>query len=100
MLLPIQIKTDWARIQRRKQDIININNRKENAKHIEHEYHVGEKVLLEKPGLVSKLSAPRMGSYQITHTYTNGTVRVQCGIVNERVNIRPLTPYKECVQPN
>ena len=100
MLLPIQIKTDWARIQQRKQDMINVNNRKENAKCIEHEYRVREKVLLEKPGLISKLSAPRTGPYQITHTYTNGKVRIQCGVVNERVNIRRLTPYKERALPN
>jgi transposase InsO family protein len=31
MLLPIQIKTDWARIRQCKQDMINVNNRKENA---------------------------------------------------------------------
>jgi len=100
MLLPIQIKTDWARIRQRKQDIINVNNRKENAKRIEHEYRVGEKVLLEKPGLVSKLSAPRTGPFRITHTYANGTVRIQRGVVNERVNIRRLTPYKERALPN
>jgi hypothetical protein len=84
----------------RKQNLIDINNRKENSKRIEHEYRVGEKVLLEKPGLISKLSAPRTGPYRITHTYTNGTVRIQRGIVNERVNIRRLTPYKERVLPN
>ena len=43
MLLPIQIKTDLARIWQRKQDIISVNNRKENAKHIEYENRVGEK---------------------------------------------------------
>jgi len=100
MLLPIQLKTDWARIRQRKQDVINANNKKENAKRIEHEYRVGEKVLLEKPGLISKLSAPRTGPYRITETYANGTVRIQRGIVNERVNIRRLTPYKERVPPN
>ena len=100
MLLPIQLRTDWARIRQRKQDIINANNKKENAKRIEHEYRVGEKVLLEKPGLISKLSAPRTGPYRITETYANGTVRIQRGIVNERVNIRRLTPYKERVPPN
>ena len=77
-----------------------MSNRKENAKRIEHEYRVGEKVLLEKPGLISKLSAPRSGPCRITHTYTNGTVCVQRGIVNERVNIRRLTPYKERALPN
>jgi hypothetical protein len=101
MLLPIQLKTDWARIRQRKQDIINVNNRKENAKRIAHEYRVGDKVLLEKPGLASKLSAPHTGPYWITHTYTNGTVRVQRGIVNECVNILGcLTPYKECALSN
>ena len=74
--------------------------RNENAKRIEHKYRVGEKVLLEKPGLISKLSAPRTGPYRITHTYTNGTVRIQCGSVNEHVNMSCLTPYKECVLPN
>ena len=51
MLLPIQIKSDWAGIRQRKQDIINANNRKENAKRIEHKYRVGEKVLLENQDL-------------------------------------------------
>ena len=100
MLLPIQLKTDWARIRQRKQDIINLNNKKENSKRIKHEYRVDEKVLLEKPGLISKLSSPRTGPYRITDTYTNGTVRIQRGVVNERVNIRRLTPYKERVLPN
>ena len=101
MLFPIQLKTDWARIRQRKQDTINVNNCNENAKRIEHEYRVGEKVLLEKPGLISKLSAPRTGPYRITHTYTNGTVRIQRGgVVNERVSIRCLTPCIECALPN
>ena len=100
MLLPIQLKTDWARIRQRKQDIIDYNVRRENLKRIEHEYRVGDKVLLEKPGLISKLSAPRTGPFRITETYTNGTVRIQRGVVNERVNIRRLTPFKERIPPN
>jgi hypothetical protein len=39
--------TDWARIPQHKPDIINVNNRKENLKRFEHEYRVGEEVLLE-----------------------------------------------------
>ena len=67
---------------------------------IQKELNTNEKVLLEKPGLITKLSASRTGPYWITHTYTNGTVCIQCGVVNERVNIRRLTPYKERVLPN
>ena len=74
---------------------MNVNNRKENAKCIEHKYRVREKVLLEKPGLISKLSTPHTGPYQITRTYTNGTVSIQHSIVNERINMRSLlTPYR------
>ena len=100
ILLPIQIKMDWAQIQQCKQDMINVHNRKENVKRIEHKYHVGVKVLLKKPGLTTKLSAPRTGPYWITDTYANGTVRIQRGVVNERVNIRCHTPYKERALPN
>ena len=100
MLLPIQLKTDLARIRQHKQDIIDVNNKMENLKRIEHEYCVGKKVLLEKPGLVFKLSAPCAGPYRITKTYAYGTVRIQRGVVNERVNIRRLTPYKEGILPN
>ena len=57
MLLPIQLKTDWARIWQCKQDIINVKNKKENSKGIEHEYRIGEKVILGKPRLISKQSA-------------------------------------------
>ena len=35
-----------------------------------------------------KLERPYDGPYKITEVFTNGTVAVQKGIVNERVNIR------------
>jgi hypothetical protein len=35
MLLPIHLKTDWARTQQCKQDIVNVNNKKENLKRVE-----------------------------------------------------------------
>jgi hypothetical protein len=93
MLIPIQLKTDCARIQQLKQESNNLNNRKENSKRIEHEYRVGEINSYWKPGLISKLSAPRAGPYRITETYTNGSVCIQRGVVNERVNIRRLKFY-------
>jgi hypothetical protein len=69
---------------------MNVNKRKDNSKRIEHEHRVGEKVLLEKPGRISKLSAPHTGPYRIIETFTNGKVCIQRGAVNERVNIRRL----------
>jgi hypothetical protein len=67
---------------------------------ISHDYKVGDKlgdkVLLKKPGThLRKLEAPRTGPHTVTAIYTNGTLRIQKGKVNERVNIRRLFPYFE-----
>jgi hypothetical protein len=72
------------------------NNRRENASRIRHDYKVGDKVLLKKPGKhLIKLEAPRTGPHIVTAIYTNGTLRIQKGKINERVNIRRLFPYFE-----
>jgi hypothetical protein len=72
------------------------NNRRENASIITHDYKVGYKVLLKKPGKhLRKIEAPRTGPHTVTAIYTNKTLRIQKGNVNERVNIRRLFPYFE-----
>ena len=95
MVLPIQFQADWARIKLRKQETIDKSNKQENAKRIAHTYTVGDKVLLEKPGIIRKMSQPRTGPFEIIKVYTNGTVRIRRGNVTEQVNIRRLTPYFE-----
>jgi hypothetical protein len=100
MLLPLSFKVDWARLQERKQNLIIQNNTRENHTRKSHTYTIGDQVLLDKPGHVPKLSAPRTGPHTITAIYTNGTVRVQRGVVNERINIRRLTPYHARAQSN
>jgi hypothetical protein len=75
------------------------NNRRENASRTSHDYKVGDKILLKKPGKhLRKLEAPRTGPRTvttITAIYTNGTLRIQKGKVNESVDIRRLFPYFE-----
>jgi hypothetical protein len=72
------------------------NNRRENSSRISHDYKVGDKILLKKPGKhLRKLEAPRTGPHTVTAIYTSGTVRIQKGKVNERVNISRLFPYFE-----
>jgi hypothetical protein len=59
------------------------NNRRENASRITHDYKVGYKVLLKKPGKhLRKLEAPRTGPHTVTELYTNGNLRIQKGDVN------------------
>jgi hypothetical protein len=72
------------------------NNKRDNASRIIHDYKVGDKILLKKPGKhLRKLKAPRTGPHTLAAIYNNGTVSIQKGKVNERVNIRRLFPYFE-----
>jgi hypothetical protein len=62
---------------KRKQDIINHSNQKENKSQIPYEFKVGDQVLLETPGILRKLSTPRTEPYPVTNVYKNGTIRIQ-----------------------
>ena len=71
MIHNIAFKANWNRIQKRKQDIINKSNKKENKSRIPYEYKVGDQVLLETPGILRKLSSPRSGPYPATNVHKN-----------------------------
>jgi hypothetical protein len=93
MIHKISSGANWDQIQKRKQDIFNKSNQKENKSRIPYEYKVGDQVLFETPGILRKLSTPRTGPYPVTNVYNNGTIRIQKGIVSERVNIRRITSF-------
>ena len=44
--------------------------------------------------LARKLELPYKGPFTVTDVFRNGTLRVQIGPVEDRVNIRNVTPYK------
>jgi hypothetical protein len=81
MIHNIAFRVNWYQIQKRKQDIINKSNQKENKNksRIPYEYKVSDQVLLETPGILRKLSTPRIGPYPVTNVYKNGTIRIQKG---------------------
>jgi hypothetical protein len=96
MILPLNFKADWATIEQNRQKEIAKNNQRENASRLSHDYKVGEKILLKKPGKhLRKLESPRTGPHTVTAVYTNGTIRIQRNNISERVNIRRVTPYFE-----
>ena len=77
-ILHMKFIADWDYIRQWKQQIINSNNQKENAKRIPYTYHVDDKVLIK---LVNntKYSGPEYeGPYTIVtvNVNVNGTVRV------------------------
>jgi hypothetical protein len=65
--------------KKQKQEIINKSNQKENknCSQIPYEYKVGDKVLLETPEILRKLSSPRTGTYPEMNLYKNGTIKIQ-----------------------
>ena len=95
MILPIKFKADWALIEQQKQLSINNSNQRENKSRIQHVYKVGDKVLLQKPGLLRKMTIPYSGPYEVQRVFTNGTMSIINGAVIQRVNIRRVIPYRE-----
>ena len=68
-------------------------NLRENRNRIDYDYSVGQQVYIVKDGIFRKLDSPKLGPFAITETYTNGTVRIQHGRINERINIQRLEPH-------
>ena len=93
MILNMAYMANWKSVADKRQHQINLDNIKENSKRINHDYAVGDKAYIIQDGIYRKLSPPHLGPYTITQIYSNGTVRIQRGAVNERVNIRRLTPH-------
>jgi hypothetical protein len=96
MVLPMKFMADLGAIEQQRQKEMACNIRRENASRMNHDYKVGDKILLKKPckHLIT-LEAPITGTHTVTAIYTNGILRIQKGNVNERVNIRKLFPYFE-----
>ena len=93
MLFNIPYTPNWENITAQKQKEIIKNNNSENKRRVDHDYAVNDNVLIYKDGIFRKLDRPFLGPFKIIQIYTNGTVRIQRGIVDERINIRRLTPY-------
>ena len=62
---------------------------------VNHDYAIGKTILIRKDGILQNIETQYEGPYTIIQVYYNGTVRIQRGSVNERINIRRLTPYIE-----
>jgi hypothetical protein len=94
-ILNTKFEANWAFIKQRKQMLIELNNKRENASRIMHKYKTNDKVLY-KNLMDSKFSEdPWKGPYQIITVNDNGTVRLQMGKVIDTINIRNIKPYKE-----
>ena len=73
---------DWRVVTAAKQSQVHIDNTRENARQVTHDYATGDRVYVEMTGIYCKLDYKKQGTYRITEVFTNGTVIVQLGKVN------------------
>ena len=88
-ILKINHVSDWEHIRQRKQLQINHNNKRENMQRNNHQYKVGDKILVKRKKN-SKHELEFMGTFPITQINDNGTVRFHKGIINDATTIRGI----------
>ena len=77
---------------------INRNNNRESTLQVDHNYQVGDKVLVSGSDIHRNLNCPTRRPRDIRQVHPNGIVRVQKGTVGKRLNIKYCTPYTELYQ--
>ena len=58
-----------------------------------YDYAFGDQVFIKIKGTIQNLGTPQKVPYTITYVFINGTIRIQRGNVNGRINIRRLEPF-------
>ncbi len=75
---------DWKKIGDYGQCQTDLNTLSENRSHLDWDYKVGDKVLLQKEGILCKTeSCYECDLWTIRSVHTNETIRVQCGTKSE-----------------
>ena len=89
-ILNVQVQADWKLIKQRKQELIKKNNLRENSKRIPHQYHVGDKVLLDLSGTSkSKYGInPFRVFFTVRNINLNGAVVLDMGAVLDTVKLK------------
>ena len=93
MLFDIPHLADWTAVRECRQHLVSQNNARENRKRVDFYWAVEDKCLIIQHGTLRKAEDKNIGPYVVTSVHTNGTLRIQCGTVNGRMNIRRLKPY-------
>ncbi len=95
MLFDIPFIADWQKIGEYKQRLMDLNNARENEGRIDYDYKVGQKVLLQKVGILCNAESRwHKKPWLITTVHTNRTIMVQRGNKEERMNIRKNRLWK------
>ncbi len=96
MLFDIPCVADWHKIGEQRQSLANRGNQRENAKRIDFDYKVGDKVLEINEGIQRKAESTHgKEPWTITTVHTHGTIRIQRGTKTERLSIWRVEPFTD-----
>jgi hypothetical protein len=95
MMFNLKALINWTQLSLRKQAQVDKSNLRENRNRVDYDFQVGQQVYITKDGIHRELDDPMLGPSPITSVYTNGTVSIQRGHVNERINNRRLKLHFE-----
>ncbi len=91
MLFDIPFIADWKQFEEHMQRLTDLNTARENEGRIDYDYKVGQK------GYTPQRAESRWQKdpWTITTVHTNGTIMIQRGNKEERLNIRRVKPFEE-----
>jgi hypothetical protein len=96
ILFDIPFMADWRKIGERRQSLTDHGNQHKNAKHIDYDYKVGDKVLVINESILHKAeSTYGREQWTITTVHANGIIRIQCGTKTEGLSIRRVEPFTD-----
>jgi hypothetical protein len=94
MLFDIPLVADWHKIGEQRQSLTDRGNQRENAKCIDYNYKVRDKVIVINKGILRNTeSAYGKEPWTITTVHTHGTIRIQRGTKTEQLSIRKVQPF-------
>ena len=91
-ILNIKHVTNWEKIRQHKQFLINHNNKRKNMCRNNHQYKVGDKIIVKRKKN-PKHDLEFTGTFLITQINDNVTVRSQKVIINDSNNICKIKPF-------
>ncbi len=96
MLFSIPFVADWRKIGEQRQSLTDRGNQHENAKCIDYDNKVRDKVLVINEGILRKAeSAYGKEPWTITTVHTNGTIRIQRVSKTKWLSIRRVEPFTD-----
>jgi hypothetical protein len=86
----------WHKIGEHRQSLTDHGHQRENARRIDYDYKVGDKILVIKEGILRKAES-NYGKepWTITTVHTNGAIRIQRRTRTEQLSIWRVQPFTD-----